>query len=161
MSEQQALRMADDPRVEFVEEDARVNCQPPRKTGRPPGDWIALTNAIYRSTEPYNYFATGTGVTAYIIDTGIRATHTPDCRTRNFRLHGGSTTVMAPMDCNGHGTHVSGTVGGTTYGVAKNVTLVAVRVLDCSGNGTNSGVIAGVDWVTSKPLRGTTCRGPI
>jgi len=57
-------------------------------------------------------------------------------------------------DCNGHGTHVSGTVGGTTYGVAKNVTLVAVRVLDCSGNGTNSGVIAGVDWVTSNHSAG-------
>jgi aqualysin 1 len=53
------------------------------------------------------------------------------------------------QDCNGHGTHVAGTVGGATYGVAKGVTLIAVRVLDCSGNGTNSGVIAGMDWVTS------------
>jgi subtilisin family serine protease len=53
------------------------------------------------------------------------------------------------IDCNGHGTHVSGTVGGSTYGVAKSVTLIAVRVLDCSGSGTNSGVIAGMDWVTS------------
>ncbi len=57
-------------------------------------------------------------------------------------------------DCNGHGTHVSGTVGGSTYGVAKNVTLVAVRVLDCAGSGTNSGVIAGVDFVTSNHAAG-------
>src|SRR5882762_1313139 len=57
-------------------------------------------------------------------------------------------------DCNGHGTHVSGTVGGTTYGVAKNVTLVAVRVLDCNGSGSTSGVISGVDWVTSDHLAG-------
>jgi subtilisin family serine protease len=53
------------------------------------------------------------------------------------------------IDCNGHGTHVAGTVGGSTYGVAKGVTLIAVRVLDCSGSGTNSGVIAGIDWVAS------------
>jgi subtilisin family serine protease len=52
-------------------------------------------------------------------------------------------------DCNGHGTHVAGTVGGTTYGVAKGTRLVAVRVLDCNGSGTNSGVIAGVDWVAA------------
>ena len=53
-------------------------------------------------------------------------------------------------DCNGHGTHVAGTVGGSTYGVAKSVTLVAVRVLDCNGSGTDSGVIAGIDWVTAE-----------
>ncbi len=53
------------------------------------------------------------------------------------------------QDCNGHGTHVAGTVGGSTYGVAKGVSLVAVRVLDCSGSGYTSGVIAGVDWVTA------------
>jgi subtilisin family serine protease len=57
-------------------------------------------------------------------------------------------------DCNGHGTHVAGTIGGATYGVAKGVTLVAVRVLDCSGSGSTSGVIAGIDWVTANHVAG-------
>jgi subtilisin family serine protease len=94
----------------------------------------------------YNYNFTGAGVTVYIIDTGIRYSHT-DFGGRasfGFDAFGGNGA-----DCNGHGTHVSGTVGGTTYGVAKGVSLVAVRVLDCNGSGTTSGVIAGVNWVTA------------
>jgi subtilisin family serine protease len=96
----------------------------------------------------YTYTPTGAGVTAYVIDTGILTSHTQ---------FGGRASVgydavgdgQNGIDCNGHGTHVSGTIGSSTYGVAKGVTLVAVRVLDCTGSGTNTGVIAGVDWVTS------------
>lgn len=101
----------------------------------------------------YTHNNTGAGVTAYVIDTGIRMTHSE---------FGGRATSgwdfvnndADASDCNGHGTHVAGTIGGTTYGVAKSVALVAVRVLDCGGSGSTSGVIAGVDFVTAQHQAG-------
>ena len=96
----------------------------------------------------YTYDFTGAGVTAYIIDTGIYTDH-PDFGGRarsGFDAVDGGTAD----DCHGHGTHVAGTTGGATYGVAKGVSLVAVRVLDCAGSGSWSGIIAGVDWVTGQ-----------
>ncbi len=95
----------------------------------------------------------GFGITAYIIDTGIRADHNE---------FGGRATIgfdaigdgQNTNDCNGHGTHVAGTVGGATYGVAPQVSLVAVRVLDCLGEGFTSGVIGGIDWATANHAPG-------
>lgn len=97
----------------------------------------------------YTYSSTGAGVTAYVIDTGIRASHTEF----GGRVATGWSAIndgRGTDDCAGHGTHVAGTIGGATYGVAKAVTLVPVRVLDCNGSGSTSGVIAGVDWVTNR-----------
>ena len=139
-----AALIAADPRVDYVEEDGvmgLVTTQSPATWGIDRIDQHALP-----LSNSYTYTNTGAGVTAYIIDTGIRFTHVDfgGRATSGFdAVDGGSAD-----DCNGHGTHVSGTVGGTTYGVAKQVSLVAVRVLDCNGSGSTSGVIAGVDWVT-------------
>jgi len=96
----------------------------------------------------YSYTSTGAGVDAYVIDTGILGTH----KEFTGRLKPGYTAIndrRGTVDCNGHGTHVAGTIGGTTYGVAKSVSLIPIRVLDCRGSGSNSGVIAGVEWAIS------------
>jgi subtilisin family serine protease len=92
----------------------------------------------------YTYTTSGVGVKAYVIDTGIRTTHIDF----GGRASSGFDAIDGGPadDCNGHGTHVAGTIGGSLYGIAKNVSLVAVRVLDCGGSGTNAQVIAGIDW---------------
>ncbi len=99
----------------------------------------------------FTYDATGAGVTAYIIDTGLLLGHSEfgGRATSGYDAFGGSGE-----DCNGHGTHVGGTVGGATYGVAKGVSLVGVRVLDCAGSGSWAGVIGGIDYVTGRHTLG-------
>jgi subtilisin family serine protease len=100
----------------------------------------------------YSYSQTGAGVNAYIIDTGIRLDHVDFAG----RLIGGFDAITSggtANDCNGHGTHVAGSTGGTTWGVAKAVKLSPIRVLDCGGSGTTAGVIAGVDWVTANHVK--------
>ena len=147
------------PRVSFVEQDTVVTLEdesntpavaPHFDTDQTGATWgldrIDQHNLPLNSI--YSYTLNGTGVHAYVIDTGIRITHTQF----GGRASGAYTAISdgnGTNDCNGHGTHVSGTIGGSTYGVAKNVSLYAVRVLDCTGSGTNSGVIAGVNWVTA------------
>jgi subtilisin family serine protease len=134
-----------DPNVAYVEPDGEMAAF----TTQTGATW-GLDRIDQRSLPlngSYTYANTGSGVTAYIIDTGIRFTHSEfggRAASGYDAVDGGSAD-----DCNGHGTHVAGTVGGATYGVAKGVSLVAVRVLNCSGSGTTSGVIAGVDWVTA------------
>jgi subtilisin family serine protease len=100
----------------------------------------------------YEYSADGTGVHAYIIDTGILAGH-GEFTGRIDNGYDAVTSGGSAADCNGHGTHVAGTVGGAVYGMAKQVRLHPVRVLNCQGSGSNSGVIAGVDWVTANAVR--------
>jgi subtilisin family serine protease len=142
-SELGALRS--DPRVAYVEPDGPVSMVAIQLDAT----W-GLDRIDQRTLPLSTTFATtntGAGVTAYVIDTGILTSHNEfggRASSGYDAVDGGSAE-----DCNGHGTHVAGTVGGSTYGVAKDVALVAVRVLDCDGYGTWSGVIAGIDWVTA------------
>ena len=134
-----------DGRVERIEPDGIAHTTTTQSGATWGLDRIDQTGLPLSST--YSYTATGVGVTAYIIDTGIRFAHSEfgGRATSGYdAVDGGSAD-----DCNGHGTHVAGTVGGGTFGVAKGVSLVAVRVLDCGGSGSWSGVIAGMDWVTA------------
>ncbi|MCH1868933.1 S8 family peptidase [Nocardioides sp. CFH 31398] len=134
------------PDVAFVAEDSVVTASATQNNATWGIDRIDQRNLPRSGTFTYN--ATGSGVTAYIIDTGIQAHN-----EFSGRLASGYTAIndgRGTTDCNGHGTHVAGTVGGTTYGVAKQVTLVPVRVLGCDGSGTNSGVVAGMDWVAGR-----------
>ncbi len=144
MSERAAKRLAADPSVAYVEQNQTVSLLG-TQTGATWGlDRIDQRNRPLNGS--YTYPRDAANVTAYIIDTGIRFAHTDfgGRATSGYdAVDGGSAD-----DCNGHGTHVAGTVGGTRYGVAKAVRLVGVRVLSCSGSGTNAGVIAGVNWVT-------------
>ncbi|NOT88887.1 MAG: S8 family peptidase [Lysobacter sp.] len=137
-------RLLADPRVAYVEEDGYVSIDA-TQTGATWGlDRVDQRNLPLSTT--YTYNTTAAGVHAYIIDTGMLASHNEYAgRVGNgFDAVGGGTN-----DCHGHGTHVAGTVGGSTYGVAKGVTLHPVRVLDCGGSGTWAGVIAGIDWVAA------------
>ncbi|WP_435121145.1 S8 family peptidase [Micromonospora tulbaghiae] len=148
MTPAQARRLAADPAVAYVEQD-RVMTTQGTQTGATWGlDRIDQRNLPLNST--YTYPNTASNVRAYIIDTGIRTTHSDF----GGRATWGTNTVDTNnTDCNGHGTHVAGTVGGTKYGVAKSVRLVAVKVLNCSGSGTTAGVISGVNWVTSNAVK--------
>jgi subtilisin family serine protease len=130
------------PNIDYVEQDGRAEVwatQSPVTWGL---DRIDQRNLPLSNS--YTYTSTGSTVYAYIIDTGIQANH-PQFGTRAASAYdyaGGSGA-----DCNGHGTHVAGTIGSTTYGVAKQVRLRGVRVMDCNGSGSFSQIIAGVDWV--------------
>jgi subtilisin family serine protease len=146
MTEPQARALSEDPRVSFVEEDSEMEALVTQNN--PPWGLDRISQRDLPLNQAYSYTTTGAGVNAYIIDTGIRRTHTQfgGRAVAGFDAIGDGQNTN---DCNGHGTHVSGTVGGSTYGVAKSVRLFAVRVLACNGSGSTSGVIAGVDWVTA------------
>ena len=146
---QNAKRLADDPEVAYVEADQIMRISGTQTSATWGLDRIDQTNLPLNGSFTY---PSSSGVHAYILDTGIRGTH----NDFTGRMGNGYTAVndgQGTNDCQGHGTHVAGTVGGTTWGVAKNVTLHPVRVLGCDGSGSNSGVIAGMDWVTANAVK--------
>jgi subtilisin family serine protease len=150
MTEAEALLLSQDPRVRFVEEDSVMEAIVTQSN--PPWGLDRIDERDLPLSASYTYTATGANVNAYIIDTGIRRSHSQfgGRAAIGFDAIGDGRNTS---DCHGHGTHVAGTVGGSTYGVAKAVRLYAVRVLSCSGSGSTSGVIAGVDWVTANHNR--------
>lgn len=143
-------RLLRDPRVDYVEQDGEVWASATQTNATWGLDRIDQRDRPLSGT--YTYDTTASNVRAYVIDTGIRAAH----NDFGGRVLSGYTAIsdgQGTNDCNGHGTHVAGTVGGATWGVAKAVRLVPVRVLNCQGSGTTSGVIAGVDWVTANHVK--------
>jgi len=143
-------RMLRDPRVAFIEEDAVVHVDATQSGATWGIDRIDQRSLPLSGTYTYDY--TGSGVRAYVIDTGILSSHS-EFGGRVLAGYSAINDGRGTTDCNGHGTHVSGTIAGATYGVAKSARPVPVRVLDCSGSGTNSGVIAGIDWVRNNAVK--------
>ena len=151
MSAAAAQRLAANPAVEFVEQDQMLSIT---DTQTNPPSWgldrIDQRNLPLNSS--YTYPNTAGNVHAYVIDTGVLISHT----TFGGRASHGRDTVSEDndsTDCHGHGTHVAGTVGGSQYGVAKAVQIVGVRVLNCSGSGTTTDIVQGVDWVTANAIK--------
>lgn len=152
MSEQDARRMAADPSVAYVEQVQQV-----RLAGEQPSppSW-----GIDRIDQPglplgnsYKYpDSAGSGVTVYVLDTGIRRTH-QDFENRASFGYDFIDNDPDATDCHGHGTHVAGTAAGRTYGVAKAAKIVAVRVLNCQGSGNTDQIVAGIDWVTQNAAK--------
>ncbi|MEO5813668.1 MAG: PKD domain-containing protein [Gemmatimonadaceae bacterium] len=146
LTDAQASALRLDPNVDYVEQDQVVTLQS-TQTSAPWGIDRTDQRTLPLNTT-YVYNADGTGVTAYIIDTGINYTHT-EFGGRAVKGVDEVTVGGTAADCHGHGTGVASLLGGAKYGVAKNVKLVAVRVVDCAANITTSTVLAGVDWVTA------------
>ena len=130
-----------DPRIAAIEEDQEYSIEVTQNMDAAGDPWgiDRIDERDLPLSGTYTYTTSGSGVRVYIIDTGINTGHS--------QFGGRASTVYGSSDCHGHGTHVAGTVGGSTYGVAKNALLRGVRVLNCSGSGTTSGIIAGIDWV--------------
>ncbi|MBM7168481.1 S8 family peptidase [Streptomyces sp. G44] len=150
------------PDVAAVEQDAEVAVGPPPSVRAPAASW-----GLDRIDQPYlplnqqfNVNTTGAGATAYILDTGIDYGHAEFGGRAVFGFDAMGDGRRG-QDCNGHGTHVAGTVGGANYGVARRAALVSVRVLGCDGRGSYSGIIAGLDWVAKNAKQPAVLNGSL
>jgi hypothetical protein len=169
LTEQEAKLLSQDERVEYVQEDGlytvnQVSLQS-CKTAAADGH---VPKCVSQQTVPWNidrlnqtsttldnkftWSGTGKNVNVYVVDTGIRTTHT-EFQGRATSVYDAVKDGNGSRDCNGHGTFVAGLIGGYTYGIAKEVKLNSVRVLDCSGNGSSSNIIAGINWITANAQR--------
>ncbi len=143
LNEGQLNALRHNPAVEYVEEDQVGSITATQSSATWGIDRIDQRSRPLSTT--YSYTSTASNVRAYVIDTGIQASHS--------QFGGRAQQLYGAADCNGHGTHVAGTIGSSTYGVAKGIMIRGVRVLDCSGNGSYSAIIAGVDWVRANHIK--------
>ncbi|WP_409237163.1 S8 family peptidase [Streptomyces sp. PA5.6] len=152
LSAAEARRLAADPAVASVEQNQRLHVDATQSNA--PWGLDRIDQAKLPLSGTYTYpDSAGSGVTAYVIDTGVRITHS-EISGRAVNGYDAVDGDNTAQDGNGHGTHVATTIAGTTYGVAKKAKIVAVRVLDNNGSGTTAGVVAGIDWVTSNHAAG-------
>ncbi|WP_154222001.1 S8 family peptidase [Marinicella rhabdoformis] len=143
-------KLTNDPRVAFIEADQKVSIGATQNNATWGLDRIDQANLPLNNSYSYDY--NGSGVNAYVVDTGVRTSHN-EFGNRGSSGYTAINDGNGTSDCNGHGTHVAGTVAGSTYGVAKNANVIAVRVLGCDGSGSNSGVIGGIDWVAQNHVK--------
>jgi serine protease len=148
MSAQAAEALSRAPGVAYVEQDQEISVAGTQST---PPSWglDRIDQSALPLDKSYSYSSNGSGVRVYIIDTGIRSSHAEF----GGRVASGFTSISdgyGTEGCHYHGTHVAGTVAGTNVGVAKGATVVPVRVLDCNGSGSSSGVVAGIDWIIAQ-----------
>lgn len=156
MSEASIEEFRRNPNVKYIEQNQVIQLVATQTSATWGLDRIDQANLPLSTT--YTYNTNGSTVTAYIFDTGVRSDHAEF----GGRVSGGYSAIVGeptPEDGNGHGTHVAGTVGGTTYGVAKSVNIVPVKVLSATGSGTNTGVIAGLDWAVAHHTAGVPAVG--